>query len=475
MSTEIKPSNLHKPLKTFPLEFSLVKLRPYLSCDKRGSATLYDIKIARYYLLGFGEFNVNANHSLFNKFTIFTNNISIPHTEKRNYVSTSRFPNTKFIIGLYLCYVFSILNKQFPKEIIDRYFKGLQQLLIVKFNALKQRLDSTSDKNRKTTTYIKFSFKKHIIYLGFYLGCDHQSSCVLPAAYVMSKRRWHCKEHENEVNYIHKRGLPRNPKYYEHKLFNDIGKAKEVTSKRLGLQYTVTKQKYNRTFDHQDTIKKHDLVLSSGRRRFFKEYKNLKFDVVRPPRQVERRNRIPRFTLNNKNPKFKTTYHPWKFVHSPLSEEHKREKNRTKNYRRRLRRCCSCRFPRSSPPPPPPIQSFNINNFQITDDNFIASQQDQPNQTPLSITRNRNLSNFYPSQEVIGMEDVTPTLPPNSIFALSREHIDILNQKDVYLRRLTPEPSDDTSIVSDETITPSSAKRVKRTHNITPPLTPYNP
>ncbi|GBB86121.1 hypothetical protein RclHR1_12590002 [Rhizophagus clarus] len=79
-------------------------------------------------------------------------------------------------------------------------------------------MDSDSSNNRRTKTYIRFANRDHVIYLGFYLR--YKLECNLPAASVMSNKRWRCGEHYNEINVCHQSGrhVPRDAKYYADEL-----------------------------------------------------------------------------------------------------------------------------------------------------------------------------------------------------------------------------------------------------------------
>lgn len=65
--------------------------------------------------------------------------------------STSKKANFNFILGIFLTFVFS-LTRQFPKRAVDKYFKRLRQLLIEKFCAIRHRIASDKNNNRKTKT-----------------------------------------------------------------------------------------------------------------------------------------------------------------------------------------------------------------------------------------------------------------------------------------------------------------------------------
>ncbi|PKC61061.1 hypothetical protein RhiirA1_467082 [Rhizophagus irregularis] len=81
---------------------------------------------------------------------------------------------------------------------------------------------------------------------------------------------------------------------------------KEVHSKRLGIGYTVTIRKYNRTLQqHNQRI---DYVVNrpfstdpnqiANHRPHYKEYHSLRFDAVHSPQQIPRWNRIIQAVYN---------------------------------------------------------------------------------------------------------------------------------------------------------------------------------
>lgn len=106
----------------------------------------------------------------FRNYLIYTNDIELLKDHRHKFQSTSNKPNLNFILGTYLTFVFS-LNRQFPKDTVDKYFKRLRQLLQKKLYALYNRLESNADNNKKMKTFIRFSFSHHVIYLGFYFNC----------------------------------------------------------------------------------------------------------------------------------------------------------------------------------------------------------------------------------------------------------------------------------------------------------------
>ncbi len=164
-----------------------INVTPKISCDKRGHNTLYWKDHQRsYFLLDLSDQRTYTNHPMYH---IYTNNASMKNTHKLH-KSTCITPNTKYIIGKYLEHFFT--NQTYiPRSMSSRYFDCLRNLLCEKLNAIRKRLESLNPGNRLSTTYLRFSYKKHTTYLGFYLPCRHEinnnKTCILPVAAVRSQ------------------------------------------------------------------------------------------------------------------------------------------------------------------------------------------------------------------------------------------------------------------------------------------------
>ncbi|GES84942.1 hypothetical protein GLOIN_2v1772827 [Rhizophagus clarus] len=172
-------------------------------------------------------------------------------------------------------------------------------------------MDSDSSNNRSTKTYIRFANRDHVIYLEFYLPCKLE--CNLPAASVMSNKRWRCGEHYNEINACHKSGrhVPRDAKYYADELKRRAKKkkgssreVKHIHSNRLGISYEVIIKMY-KDIPARQRVKLPD----SPKWKYFKEYKRLQFDILRSPQQIQRFNRLSTLVLShNANAKYKRPF-----------------------------------------------------------------------------------------------------------------------------------------------------------------------
>lgn len=358
------------PSKLKYFNFKLSNVFTNVSCDTRGCGTLYNTKIARYYLLECFRSSVDdTDPNRKNCHRIYTNDefhyTMAADPPQRKILSTSKSVNISYIIGNYLNFTFS-LNKQFPRAIVTKYFHRLRQLLLQQISAVSQRLTSTSSKNRRTRTFIRFSYKSHVIYLGIFLRCNE--SCPLPCHYVMSNNRFRCGMHQNELNIRRSQHpIPRSYAFYKKQLKHSMNYEKENhpnnqrRSNRYGINYTVTIKGYrNANAETRDYVMNGKGIPSRLRFPYFKEYKNLTFDAKRSSKQVKRWDRLTRMTLKPDNltckpilttPKssssnavvIKRIHHlPRKCSdfkrNVPLEEVLKKASKRLKNARRRARR-----------------------------------------------------------------------------------------------------------------------------------------
>ena len=78
---------------------------------------------------------------------------------------------------------------------MNYYFNRIRQLLIIQRKALDNHLNSKQWNDRKTKTFIKFSYKHMMFYLGFFEMCP----CKNPAAVVQSNGRIGCHMHQCEL------------------------------------------------------------------------------------------------------------------------------------------------------------------------------------------------------------------------------------------------------------------------------------
>ncbi|CAB4475554.1 unnamed protein product [Rhizophagus irregularis] len=158
--------------------------------------------------------------------TIVTNNRHIIKKYDKPFSINSDRPmmNTKYRISKYLTSVFCGLPIDI--ETRNKYFLRIRQLLLDKLVVIENRLKN-QEKNRQTTTYIKFSHGRRTWYLGFYIPC---SFCSNVCAYVMSRNRKVCQNCRSKV-IVTPTSPPQN-------VFKNFSKVKQVISKRVGVSYT---------------------------------------------------------------------------------------------------------------------------------------------------------------------------------------------------------------------------------------------
>ncbi|PKK63043.1 hypothetical protein RhiirC2_789468 [Rhizophagus irregularis] len=132
--------------------------------------------------------------------------------------------NTKYRISKYLTSVFCGLPIDLNAR--NKYFCRIRQLLLDKLVAIENRLKK-QEKNRQTTTYIKFSYGKRTWYLGFYIPC---SFCSNVCAYVMSNNRKVCQNCRSKVIVT--------PTPPTQNTFKNYCQSKQIVSKRIGVTYT---------------------------------------------------------------------------------------------------------------------------------------------------------------------------------------------------------------------------------------------
>src|SRR5262249_17399143 len=122
----------------------------------------------------------------------YTNN-STSNFPVKQYSSTNRRPNLKFLVKKYLSYFFAT-QTYCPRKVAARYFNRLACLLLDKYEAISHRIANSKFSIRQTTTFIRFAFQKQGTYLGFYLRCNNSddSGCTLPSPCVFSANRWRC-------------------------------------------------------------------------------------------------------------------------------------------------------------------------------------------------------------------------------------------------------------------------------------------
>ncbi len=163
-----------------------------------------------------------------NSWNIMTNNYRFYNKNPYSFISDKEAPNDRFLISKFLTYFFRSQNV-IPSSKRNYYFNRIRQLLIIQRKALDSRLNSKHWNDRKTKTFIKFSYKHTTFYLGFYEMCP----CKRPAAVVQSNGRIGCHMHQREI-------ITKPPKALsarlDHRQLNS-NKSKFVKSNRRNVQY----------------------------------------------------------------------------------------------------------------------------------------------------------------------------------------------------------------------------------------------
>ena len=121
-------------------------------------------------LLSRDENNLLIDHSKFLKIFCDLYMYCSGSSSAYTFASTSRHPNDKWLISQFLSTWF-LRQRSIPNRIRHKYFYCLQSLLLQQWRTIQLRLSSVSLKNCETKTYIRFSYKRTVFHLGFYLPC----------------------------------------------------------------------------------------------------------------------------------------------------------------------------------------------------------------------------------------------------------------------------------------------------------------
>ena len=163
-----------------------------------------------------------------NSWNIMTNNYWFYNKNPYPFISDKEVPNDRFLISKFLTYFFRSQNV-IPSSKRNYYFNRIRQLLLIQRKALDSHLNSKQWNDRKTKTFIKFSYKHTTFYLGFYEMCP----CKRPAAVVQSNGRIGCHMHQREIITKPPRVLTAR---LDHRQLNS-NKSKFVKSNRRNVQY----------------------------------------------------------------------------------------------------------------------------------------------------------------------------------------------------------------------------------------------
>ena len=92
-----------------------------------------------------------------NTWNILTNNYQFYNKNPYPFISDKEIPNDKFLISKFLMYFFRC-QKVIPSRKRNYYYNRIRQLLIIQKKALDNHLNSKQWNDRKTKTFIKFSY-----------------------------------------------------------------------------------------------------------------------------------------------------------------------------------------------------------------------------------------------------------------------------------------------------------------------------
>ncbi|PKY58348.1 hypothetical protein RhiirA4_480191 [Rhizophagus irregularis] len=453
---------LYHPCHTYAYSFTTKKLNPYEISDTRGSGTLYNTKKARYFLM---ELDREADLLLTKKsfFNIYTNDIDMTNDHHRIFNSSSKKINLNYLIV-----------------------------------AIKNRLSSESTKNRQTKTFIRFSAGTHVIFLGFYLPCGKNynfnvgSYCNQPAAFVLSQNRWKCHKHL-DLRDLDMLNIQTDSKIYKnisvsHAILNKVhsnhNNEKEVHSTCLGVKYDVTIRRYNewrgKTNPHlkkiMEPIKGHTKKGIPSNKTYYKEYKNLKFDIVRTPQQIKRWNRLTNsivktetktygdkpFLIKEDNNRgqymvFKKIQHlvvrPDLNLYTKDEDEKKFDaliRKRAKNWLRRVKK--RNKLKKKLPPLPANftgdartyyLNTYNINLFVYKiRRHFDVSDLPHYSHGYLKAKRLYNLYSIRKSRlpEIKHLPQPSTLMNTKHRYEILDKHLNIVNDDNTYFDRITPPP-----------------------------------
>ncbi|EXX71899.1 uncharacterized protein OCT59_002585 [Rhizophagus irregularis] len=253
-----------------------------------GADTIYSTRKGKSYIL----LHVNSLQKEKDMLTIVTNNRHIIKKYDKPYLINSDRPmmNTKYRISKYLTSVFCGLPIDI--ETRNKYFLRIRQLLLDKLVAIENRLKK-QEKNRQTTTYIKFSHGNRTWYLGFYIPC---SFCSNVCAYVMSNNRKVCQNCRSKVIVT--------PTPPTQNTFKNYCQSKQIVSKRIGVTYTKK------------------VSMHSGTGNYLVTYSNLginkQFKTMKEQEKYKKR-----FTNSLKTHKNKWNYTNNRFESKPIVSKHR--------------------------------------------------------------------------------------------------------------------------------------------------------
>ena len=156
--------------KNFTLKLKFEIDKPNQAKRSIGANTLYSPnKGNSYFLIDIDKIDKDK------PWIIHTNNYRFNNIDEYSFISEKEYPNDRFLISKFLTYFFKN-QRVIPSKKRNYYFDRVRQLLITQRKSIINRLKSKKSTNRKTKTFIKFSYKHTTFYFGFYEKCH----CNLP-------------------------------------------------------------------------------------------------------------------------------------------------------------------------------------------------------------------------------------------------------------------------------------------------------
>ena len=178
--------------KEIIIKVSTIKTK-YSPKHYKGNLTLYNKRKGNsFFLFDIDNWITHTNNSFVNE---ESSNIV-------KFTSDKRQPNLKFTTSQFLTSFFKN-QKVIPNRIRNKYFNRLRDLLIVQRQAINNRSSKLEFKNdNETRVFIKFSYKYHTFYLGWWINCN---KCDTPVASVRAKNVSVCYNHMDKTHVIMKK------------------------------------------------------------------------------------------------------------------------------------------------------------------------------------------------------------------------------------------------------------------------------
>lgn len=263
----------------------------------------------------------------------------------------------------------------------------------------------------------------------------------------------------------------------------DKPRKKDVHLTHLGLKYEVTIRKYNDNKGYRDQLLKETIepttsISNKGipmTRLYYKEYRNLEFDIIRSPQQIKCWNRLKQSVI--KSEKYSPQTKPYILKESsknfqnsvvfkqlchcvergavPLTYNHlsimeKSTLRQTKNWIRRVKKCNKLK--KTLPPLPVDFigdahkfyyETYNINLFDYKiRRRFDISNIPQYNYGYLK-AKYLYVTHILRRSRPLVIENLPPANKDNNLFVISESHSSLINDNNTFFRRSTPPPENE--------------------------------